>query len=91
MTACSDHGVSLRFSGEGTRSRTMLAAASGAEMAGQRMREGKRFPCKHERNTMTTRDDCRRRFLANDPACSPGNTPCALGQMAAGEDAGDRA
>jgi hypothetical protein len=84
MAACSDRGVALRFSGRAPGMATLLYAASGAEAMGLRMREGRTYPCKHGPGMMT-REDCRRRFLAGDPGCRPGNTPCALGQLAAGE------
>ena len=86
MTACSDRGMPLRFSGRQTSGATMMVAASGAEVAGMRMREGKRFRCKHGLGQIT-RDECRRRFQAGDPACRPGDTQCALGPLAAGEAA----
>lgn len=84
MTTCSDRGVAVRFSGLATGSSTMLFAASGAEMSGLRMREGKKFRCKHHRR-MTTKSECRERFSSGEEGCRPGNTPCALGQLAAGE------
>ena len=87
MTACSDRGVAMRFSEKKEPTSTMLRAATGAEICGFLMREGKRYPCKHDRNDMTTRMDCRRRFLADDPLCRQGNTPCALGQLMATEAA----
>lgn len=87
MTACSDRGLSLRFSGRHASSRTMLAGASSAELNGFRMRAGKRYPCKHCRGRYVTREECRRRVLANDPGCRPGDTLCALGHLAAKEAA----
>jgi hypothetical protein len=87
MTACSDRDLSLRFSGKGTSTRTFLAAASGAEIGGILMREGKRYPCKHCRGRRVTREECRRRVLAKDPGCRPGDTLCALGQLAAAGEA----
>lgn len=86
MTACSDSPHALRFRCKGASRATMMVAGSGAEVAGIRMREGKRFSCKHGLGQVT-REDCRRRFLAGDPACRPGDTQCALGQLAAGESA----
>lgn len=87
MTACSDRGLSLRFSGKGTNTRTFLTAASGAELCGILMREGKRYPCKHCRGRYATREECRRRVLAKDPGCRPGDTLCALGQLATAMEA----
>ena len=86
MAACSDRDVAMRFCGRMTASSTMLIAASGAEMSGLRMREGKKFRCKHSRR-MTTKGECRDRFLSGDEGCRPGNMPCALGQLAAREAA----
>lgn len=86
MTACSDRDLSLRFSGRSMATSTMLMAASAAETIGRRMRNGRRFPCKHHKR-MTSREECRLRFCAGDVGCRPGNTPCALGQLAAMEAA----
>lgn len=87
MPTCSDRGIILKFSGKSASSKTFLSAADGAEVTGRRMREGKRYPCRHCKNAMTTRDECRQRFLGDDERCHIANTPCALGQLAASEAA----
>lgn len=87
MTACSDRGMSLRLAGRHFSARTMLTAASGAELNGYRMLAGKRYPCKHCKGRYVTREECRQRVLAKDPGCRPGDTLCAVGLLAAGEAA----
>jgi len=80
MTACSDRDIFLRFKSLPYGTRTLLSAASAAEVFGRRIRARKTFKCQHS-HTMITRATCRRRFLAGDPNCRRGNTPCAIGQL----------
>jgi len=80
MTACSDRNLALRFESIPYSNRTLLSAASAAEIFGRRIRARKTFRCQHS-HTMITRATCRRCFLAGDPSCHRGNTDCAIGQF----------